>query len=76
MTRAGDWVVFVPLSTGSCAGAAALGNGVTHGGPVSAFPFLVTVSLSATTPVYALCLAHRPFASFTPVDSEFSYHPH
>eukprot|EP00966_Prymnesium_polylepis_P042613 990099-Prymnesium_polylepis.1 len=56
LTRPADWAVFVPLGAG-CAGAASFSKA--HGGPVTAAPYTVSVSLVATTPTYALCLAHQ-----------------
>ena len=72
-TSEGDVAIFVPLSVGSCTGASSEDSH--FGGAIDA-TFSFTVQLPASSPTYALCLAHQPFSGGVLSDDDFDYHPH
>ena len=74
LTAEGGIAIFASLSEGSCSGAAS--EDWYYGGALEA-TYSFTVQLPASSPPYALRLAHQAFSGVGgPTDGDFDYHPH
>ena len=74
LTAEGGIAIFASLSEGSCSGAAS--EDWYYGGALEA-TYSFTVQLPASSPPYAIRLAHQAFSGVGgPTDGDFDYHPH